>query len=296
MNQPGVVLAAGESNIPHAQSVGFISGERFPFGHVHLVICRGIEDRPGIEFGQRALHFFAVADIQRAAFEAAQLHIRAASAPRTIPRPAARTIRRQRLFSSSADFISASRLPMNAESRPVGAKDDKQNRGQHEHRDKPGPRQPRQAGNRAATATPKLPLVRAVSVASTFGSVASRPASRRAITCVSCSFPARSAITMIPEFGLVVVSIKLRSQRFRNVLHGAVEAALAAGRNHHRRGLHHPGNIAQQADAAFGADLVRRCRTRNGISGQVMRLPHYYPFTTFGSRDAVRRTDRGSPG
>ena len=78
MDQPGVVLAAGERHVAHAQSVRLKSGERFAFGHIHLVVGGGVENAAGIELGQRAFHLFAVANIERRAFEAAHL----ISAPR----------------------------------------------------------------------------------------------------------------------------------------------------------------------------------------------------------------------
>ncbi len=143
MYQSGVVLAARESYIPNAQRVGFVSGERFPFGDIHLVVGGGIEDRPRIEFGQRALHLLAIADVQLFALEAAyfisaplqlraQLHAQLPERPKTTD-----SIRQGPI------------LPVELEVRPVGAKNGKQDRGQHEHQNKSGPRQPWQARNRA---------------------------------------------------------------------------------------------------------------------------------------------------
>src|SRR5579883_2949133 len=70
MDEAGVVLAARKRNVSNRERIRFISGERFLFGYVHLVVSRGVEHRSRLEFGQRPLDAFRFRDIERPAVEA----------------------------------------------------------------------------------------------------------------------------------------------------------------------------------------------------------------------------------
>ena len=69
MHQPGIVLAAGDGEIAHRQSIGFESGQGFTLGNVHLIVGSRVEDREGIEFGDGALHQIGFRDIELGTFE-----------------------------------------------------------------------------------------------------------------------------------------------------------------------------------------------------------------------------------
>ena len=68
MHQTRIHLAAGQREIPHRQRVGLISGLRFPFRHIDLVVSRRVEDHRGIEIRKHFLNLPRVADIDLPAF------------------------------------------------------------------------------------------------------------------------------------------------------------------------------------------------------------------------------------
>ena len=69
MNQPRIHLAAGQSQIPHRQPIYRECRLRLLFRHIHLVVCRGVEDYLRVIPRKRTFHRRAIRDIHLSAVQ-----------------------------------------------------------------------------------------------------------------------------------------------------------------------------------------------------------------------------------
>ena len=73
MNQLCVHLPAGQRDVPHRQGVHQVRRLRLLFGHIHLIVRRGVEDHLRIDLGQVLLHHRPLGDVQLSAVGAEDL-------------------------------------------------------------------------------------------------------------------------------------------------------------------------------------------------------------------------------
>ncbi len=73
VNQLGIHLPAGQRDVAHRQSVHQVGRLRLLFGHIHLIVRRGVEDHLRIDLGQMLLDHCPLGDVQLSAVGAEDL-------------------------------------------------------------------------------------------------------------------------------------------------------------------------------------------------------------------------------